>query len=557
MSVTFTLNGEEFTAADEPQRRSLLDVLRGEARITSAKDGCAPQGQCGCCTVLVDGKARVACVTPVRRVAGREVTTLEGLEDAVTRQWADALLECGGSQCGFCTPGIVMRLEDCRRKAEAAENAGAAGSADADSAQEARLQRALAAHLCRCTGWQGITEAAVEVLNAGSPTGAGSEGRDDQPRAARNGAGNIDAVARRAALEGGRPQRINGEAVLGRGGFAAGTAPRDALIEVPGPDGDWVVGQTMAEVREAAAKVQGRRTTLEAAPPIAAPQGRWDSVLRTSWVEPAYLETDASWCEPGGEPADPLANGGAFGAKSDSPLPAVARRLADEHGRAVLALWSREDSVRHGPKRPPVAMAMNGDGRGIVRVARTDSIADAILVAAPGLEVEQVDVVGPPTSAALRAAGWAEAFCASVAAGAESPLGGIESEAVVVGMPTGATARVEVVQRDGGRILVAVDAGDPLDEAVLRSYVIGAVHMAAGWVCSEGLAVDDAGDVCDLTIRSFGVLGAAAMPPVEVVATGSGGEPVGVGDAVFAATAAALWRHHGFTADWPLRAAVL
>src|SRR5204863_2203068 len=89
--------------------------------------------------------------------------------------------------------------------------------------------------------------------------------------------------------------------------------------------------------------------------PLEVPSGTWARTLRTTWVEPAYLELDASWCEPGGEPASPLANGGAFGGKLASDVATVARRLADEHGRAVRVVLSREDVVRLGPKRPPIA----------------------------------------------------------------------------------------------------------------------------------------------------------------------------------------------------------
>src|SRR6185295_9548318 len=102
---------------------SLLDVLRDRLGLTSAKDGCSPQGQCGCCTVLVDGAPRVSCVTPARRVAGRAVTTPTGLGAAVRDRWAAALCATGGSQCGFCTPGIVVRLAALEAKAPA----GAAG----------------------------------------------------------------------------------------------------------------------------------------------------------------------------------------------------------------------------------------------------------------------------------------------------------------------------------------------------------------------------------------------------------------------------------------------
>ena len=96
-----------------------------------------------------------------------------------------------------------------------------------------------------------------------------------------------------------------------------------------------------------------------------------------------------------------------------------------------------------------------------------------------------------------------------------------------------------------------VDAGDPLDEIVLRSYAIGATHMALSWMASEGIAVDDAGVAHDLTIRSFGVLRAVEMPPVEVELVAGDGPPRRGSDAVFAAVAAAAWRHAGTPTDWP------
>ena len=129
--------------------------------------------------------------------------------------------------------------------------------------------------------------------------------------------------------------------------------PEDALVALSDGRGGWALGETVAEARAAAGKVQGRRTPDELPMPLDFPEGDWAIRLRTSWVEPAYLETDASWCTPGGQPAGPLANGGAFGGKLSSPLPEIARQLADQHGRPVRVLWSREDTVRHGPQTPP------------------------------------------------------------------------------------------------------------------------------------------------------------------------------------------------------------
>ncbi len=146
--VSLEVNGTLIEVDDDGA--SLLEVLRDRLGLRAAKDGCSPQGQCGCCTVLVDGEPRVACVTAARRVSGRRITTLEGFDDEVSTGWAKALCATGGSQCGVCTPGIVVRLEALRRRGTLA---------DPDA-----VGRALAAHLCRCTGWQTIVEAARLVV---------------------------------------------------------------------------------------------------------------------------------------------------------------------------------------------------------------------------------------------------------------------------------------------------------------------------------------------------------------------------------------------------------
>ena len=496
----------------EDRGGSLLGALRDQLGNRAPKDGCSPQGQCGCCTVLVDGAPRVACVTPLKRVAGREITTVDGLPEAERTAWSEALCATGGSQCGLCTPGIVVRLAGLRAKG-------------GDTADHAPVERALQAHLCRCTGWQTIVEA-WDVLGADHPA------RD------------LAAASERATIEGGAPQRVDPEVALGRGGFADDLAPADALVAVRAADGTWVVGETLDEARTQAGKVQGRRTTVDAAPPLALPAGEWAASLRTAWVEPAYLETDATWCAPGGEPATSLANGGAFGAKAPGHLGAVARELADRHGRPVRVLWSREDVVRLGPKRPPVAGGARGDGTGLLRVVRTPGIAAAIASVAPGLVVEEVDALGPPTSSAVRAAGWAEAVV--LLAGARGSVGEVVA-------PGGGRAEAEVVD---GRLRVRVAAGDVLDEVVLRSYAIGAAHMAYGWVTSEGLAVDDAGEVHDLTIRSFGVPRAIDTPPIDIEIDPTPGPPVNGSDAAFAAVAAAVWLHLGCPTDWPTRGAL-
>jgi xanthine dehydrogenase small subunit len=515
VGIGFDLDGRAVEVPDDGA--SLLEALRDRLGVTSVKDGCSPQGQCGCCTVLVDGQARLACVTPAARVAGRRVVTVDGLPDAA--RWAEALCATGGSQCGFCTPGIVVRL--------AAEAARAPGGMP----ERARVAEALRANACRCTGWQ-------TVLDAGEAVAAAAPARD------------VAAASRRAAIEGGAPQQVGPHVALGRAGFVDDTAPRDALVAVrSSTDGGWVVAGTLTEARRSAGKVQGRRTTAPLAWPLAPPDGDWTRTLATTWVEPAYLEPDAAWCIPGGEPVTALANGGAFGAKPADALEglgAVARRLADRHGRAVRVLWSREDVVRLGPKRPPIAAALRADGTGVVRVVRTPGVAERIRAVLPGVEVEELDVAGPPTSVAVRAAGWAEA--AVLAASLRPPSAG-SCPFDTISTPEGAEAAAGIDA--DGTVHVRLRCGAWLDAVVVRSYAIGAAHQALGWVRREGVTVDADGEVHDLTIRSFGMLRAAETPPIVVELVADDGPPVRGGDAVFAAVAAAAWRAAGFPPRWP------
>jgi aerobic-type carbon monoxide dehydrogenase small subunit (CoxS/CutS family) len=538
--LSLTVDGREVSVADDG--RTLLEVLRGELGLTTLKDGCSPQGQCGCCTVWIDGAPRVACVTPVRRVAGRTVTTLDGLSGTARSAWADALVATGGSQCGFCTPGIIMRLAALFPEAD--PESGTTDAAPARWRPESSPQevnQALLAHLCRCTGWQSVIEAAARVAD-----GLVDGGDRDFARA-----------ARRAELEGGVTQRVGPEVTLGRGGFANDLAPADSLVAVPDGAGDYSVGSSLAEARKLAGKVQGRNTTVPLSYPVEMPEGSFLHRLRTTWVEPAYLEPDASWCEPGGEPASPVGNGGAFGGKLSSPVADDARRLADEWGRTVSVVWSREDVVRHGPKRPPVAGGIDASGHGRLKVgvgvgvdpAAWDRITSEVARVAPSLVVEAVPVPGPAVSLDLRAAVWAEAavLAAVARAGESSDQWGVTFE---VTAPNGATATARMDASD--EVFVTVAAGSVLDPVVLTSYCIGAVHQGLGWVRSEGVAVDDDGEIRDLTIRSYGVLQARAMPKVVVAIEESDGPPVNGSDAVMAAVAAAAWWAGGCPEAWPI-----
>ena len=149
--TSFTLNGRDVRVSDAHPH--LLAALREELGITSPKDGCSPSGQCGCCTVLVDGKAVVSCNLALGKVEGAQVTTLEGMPDDQREHLAAAFAATGALQCGFCTPGILVRV------ASLLERKGA--GLDRDTAA-----RHLGAHLCRCTGYVKILDA-VELLAKG------------------------------------------------------------------------------------------------------------------------------------------------------------------------------------------------------------------------------------------------------------------------------------------------------------------------------------------------------------------------------------------------------
>ncbi len=518
-SVSFELDGVAVTIGNTGD--SLLGALRDQLNCTSVKDGCSPQGQCGCCTVLVDGAPRVSCVTPARRVSGRSVTTLDGLDPQHRARWAAAFCETGASQCGFCTPGIIVRLE-------------ALAAKGVDVGDHGPVNQALLAHLCRCTGWQTILEA--WDLYTG-PAEIGDSERD------------LETAAQRASLEGGVPQTVSTDVILGSAGFSADTAPSDALIAVRDSTGEWVIGESLHEARTTAGKVQGRRTTAEHQWPLEVPEGDWTRTLRTTWVEPAYLETDAAWATPEGQQSSSLTNGGAFGGKTASPVDEVAQRLAADHDRPVLVLASREDVTQLGPKRPPVAGGVRTDGTGVIRVAATPGIEETINQIAPGLVVEQIDVPGPTTSIDIRGAGWVEALLLATAAThpTQTPDSGW------ISAPEGGAARAVISETDEGvTISVEVKCGELLDETVLRSYVIGASHMAWSWLRSEALTVDKDGTIHDLTIRSFGVLRATDTPTINVDLVPEDSEPVNGSDAVFAAVAIAGWLFYNCPQDLPL-----
>ncbi|MGA0262337.1 MAG: 2Fe-2S iron-sulfur cluster-binding protein, partial [Ilumatobacteraceae bacterium] len=164
--VSLRVNGNDVTVS--ASHAHLLEALREELDITSPKDGCSPSGQCGCCTVLIDGKPVVSCQQPLSKVAGKDIVTLEGLPDDERDRYATAFAACGGLQCGFCIPGIVMRAK---------------GQIDKKGASLTRadMSRHLGANLCRCTGYVKDLDAIDAVAKGHIPDpepvgGVGSRG---------------------------------------------------------------------------------------------------------------------------------------------------------------------------------------------------------------------------------------------------------------------------------------------------------------------------------------------------------------------------------------------
>ena len=144
MTFAFTVNGDAVEVEAAGTRR-LLDVLREDLALTGTKEGCG-EGECGACSVLVDGAVVDACLVPLSQVRGASVRTAEGLApDGRLNVLQQAFLETGGAQCGICTPGMLM--------------AGEAFLASGEEPTEDNIREAIAGNLCRCTGYTKIIEA--------------------------------------------------------------------------------------------------------------------------------------------------------------------------------------------------------------------------------------------------------------------------------------------------------------------------------------------------------------------------------------------------------------
>jgi aerobic carbon-monoxide dehydrogenase small subunit len=144
MNIQFQVNGRA-RAVDAPPMKRLLDVLREELRLTGTKEGCG-EGECGACSVILDGEVINSCLVPVCQAEGSQVITVEGLaRDGRLDPLQQAFLECGGAQCGICTPGMLIA-------------ARALLDGNPHPARD-EIKEAIAGNLCRCTGYVKIIDA--------------------------------------------------------------------------------------------------------------------------------------------------------------------------------------------------------------------------------------------------------------------------------------------------------------------------------------------------------------------------------------------------------------
>lgn len=398
---TFTLNGEEITIAADP-KTSVLDVLRDSLGVLTMKAGCSPQGLCGCCTALIDGKPRLTCTLPVKSLAGKSVTTLEAVDPLVRDALALAFTQEGGTQCGYCTPGIAL----------SASVLLAPGPSQNLNPTDEELHRALAPHLCRCTGYTGILDSLR--LAACALRGECTIPDSPRPEAREQVLGDrpfVDDLV--------RPDMLHAVLVWAPGpiGDVEVDLPQEALrlrsrvVDVGEPVA-VVWGETPALVKRRARDAKVRFTPdgrsgeaaggVVVAPAAAGPGVHVEARVRMASTDPVYLEPEAVLAVPDTAGARPtitlytasqrpaaelaavrgalaatgaqvrsrvLPSGGSYGGKTSTVLAIVAAQAAIATGRPVRLSLDLEEGLRVHPRRSggEAAVTVTGTKTGVVK----------------------------------------------------------------------------------------------------------------------------------------------------------------------------------------------
>ena len=427
IEITFTLDGEPVTLTTDP-KRSVLELLREEKGIHSLTAGCSPQGICGCCAAMVNGKPRLTCTLKAKSLNGKVVDTR--LPAAEAHALSTAFVAAGGAQCGYCTPGIITASAALLRKTT--------------SPSDIDIDKALNMHVCRCTGWTKIRESiklAGAMLAGEDVTLPGGLGGSELIQASLGKRPRIDDMQRpgmlHAALVFTPHARCSVTAITTEAAEALeGVAVVLTAADVPGdrtqghPISDWPVLVAVGEQTRcaadvlavvvadspaaAAAGVAAVSVEAEALAPIrpledgtviaehtrehgesASGEHRFTGTFTTAPADPAWLEADAALVVPVasgfvvyGTGQDPFADrlqladllgveastieirtvpcGGAFGGRSEIGVQAHALLAASVLARPVRLVLTHRESVRLHPGRPgaSVAVDVSMDGEG-------------------------------------------------------------------------------------------------------------------------------------------------------------------------------------------------
>ena len=418
--------------------QSLLDALRDRLGKRSPKDGCSPQGQCGCCTVLVDGQPRVACVTPTRRMRGRACHDSRRADHRRPR----TLGRKPSAPLARASAGSALRASSCASRVSKTKNLMPA---------KTMFDRL---YLPTCVG----ARAGKRLSRPGSTATSRRE----------LAIATWMHAARRADIEGHGAQRVSPAVALGEAGFADDLAPHDSLVAVLSPRiASGSLARRCTKLEQRPGKIQGRRTTLEPNHPIAVPDGDWQATLQNHLGRPGISGDRRG-----------LGIAGRRGRLTACQWRSVRRQTHFAGGRGGGAAGERTRACGSGccsagrtrcgwaPKRPPVGGGANADGTGILRVVATPGIEAAVAAVVPELTVvphrawERAHNVGSPESSRLGRSG--RIACVGERRSGRSPR------------PARAGPKPRSTTKG---IRVRVGAGDSLDPVVLRSYCIGAAHM--------------------------------------------------------------------------------